>query len=547
MSSNSDISLELNSRTRADLRTDFNEIYFLATSLLKRLDQFSNELSMLDGISAQAGELESGLLQVILNKLNSVKSTAKVSLDALGDIGSSREIEDYLAEKKQLQEALRILYRNSGALICSNEWQSPSFGSPVVKRLGRDRDVITDRGYDYKPDRHMDALRMENKFLENYLGFQESGKAQAFFTPSGTSAYASVLNYLQMWKGIRSNALMIGKSYFATREITQRAFGSELAIIDGSNTDLIIEKIKELKPSVIFCEPLSNTANLDCVDILNIIDFLADSYEHEVCLVVDSVCTPGLFRGCTHIKNPPNHLTFFITESLIKYFQYGMDIVGAGVIIVSGNDPAFENFWRVRARLGVVLGDTSVCMLPELHWPIFDERLKRFERNAMALAESLVSYQKNFQTPILKKVIYPGLNDCSQLESAKRLPFKGSILNLAFNEEYESVEFFRFFNSVLFTNAKRLGADINFSTSTGFNNTRIYITDVNSPKAEPFLRVSVGTETAIEMQKIEQVFIQAFEEVVELLKDRELCDQVTSQAVTFRAMQQAKGICARAV
>ena len=60
-------------------------------------------------------------------------------------------------------------------------------------------------------------------------------------------------------------------------------------------------------------------------------------------------------------------------------------------------------------------------------------------------------------------------------------------------------------------NAKKKKVSINGGTSFGFNTTRIYLTARNTDYGMPFIRVSVGTENIIELEKVKDVFTKTLQ------------------------------------
>ena len=141
-----------------------------------------------------------------------------------------------------------------------------------------------------------------------------------------------------------------------------------------------------------------------------------------------------------------------------------------------------------------------------------EQRLKRFERNTMYITEHLSKTITQIQGNI-EKIVYPGLPTHPSFSWSKTYVFHGSYFVLQFKNKFRNVATYKRFVNCVMKAAKKSNVSINGGTSFGFDTTRIYITARNSDNGIPFVRVSMGTESISQIERITDVFrevIQSF-------------------------------------
>ncbi|MEY4722804.1 MAG: hypothetical protein RLZZ324_317, partial [Candidatus Parcubacteria bacterium] len=167
---------------------------------------------------------------------------------------------------------------------------------------------------------------------------------------------------------------------------------------------------------------------------------------------------------------------------------------------------------RARVHLGTNMPDASVLALPEPDRELLMRRMRRMGRNAQTLAERLDEHLTGRTKGSVAHVVYPGLPSHSSAPWAKERWFHGSTLVLAFRTGFRTVARYQAFVNRVIDLARNARVDLVSGTSFGLDVTRVYLTAVHATDVtRPFVRVSVGTETAAEIEALTDVFISAID------------------------------------
>lgn len=132
----------------------------------------------------------------------------------------------------------------------------------------------------------------------------------------------------------------------------------------------------------------------------------------------------------------------------------------------------------------------------------------RFERNTTFLAKEVQTYIDHNPKLSFEKVIYPALSNHPAYNWNREIKFHGSYFSLKFKKNKNNPKTYKKFVKKIIDTAKIENVQIVNGTSFGFNNTRIYLTSLRSDFGTPFVRISIGTENIIEINKIKEVFIK---------------------------------------
>jgi cystathionine beta-lyase/cystathionine gamma-synthase len=196
-----------------------------------------------------------------------------------------------------------------------------------------------------------------------------------------------------------------------------------------------------------------------------------------------------------------------VVESLLKFHQFGFDRVSGGIICAPVGSE--QGLFETRMHLGTIMPDASVLAMPLPHRELFDARLARIGRNARLLAEKLAAAVEKGDSHV-SRVIHPSLPSYEGYEWSKDLSFQGPFVTLSFKEGKQGVSHYDAFVSRVTAAAKKAGIDIVGGTSFGFDTTRLYVTARYATGiTNPFVRISVGTETKREIEALARVFEEA--------------------------------------
>ena len=453
-----------------DREQDIRELEFIASDKLHRLSQFQKDFSRFSQFLSAAEK----------------KLTEEKILDL------KEKFKDYL-KNGQDTNTLRLLVAQFASLMIGSDWQSPSYDYSLIPWAGRQTGKITGTVNDYKRDVHLDEKIYEKQFLSEYIDARFKFRLSAFLTNSGQAGFQTILTYLLSEGKINGKVLCGASSYFQYKQILKGTFGKNLIEVKEADTKEILTSIKKNKPKAIFLDSLCNSSQIAVPDLDTILQYLYHSYREEIYLIIDNTCLSVFCQPFILRKNNPRiHLLTF--ESLNKYHQYGLDRVTGGIIVCDARDAS--GIYEYRKHAGTNITDFSLFCLPAPNRRLLENRLKRHQRNALSLAEFLDSPKV--------QVIYPGLPQHPGYPILKNRGFSGSFLNLSFKNN--NPKYFKKIISGTIDLAKKEKVNLVAGTSFGLNTTRIYLTSLWTKYGQPFLRISAGTESHADLEKLKIVF-----------------------------------------
>lgn len=494
-----------------DLLADFSELDYLYTSLLKTIGDFVVEMQK----TKQHIGSESFLW--VMHQTNDVQKSLETSRNKIRSILKSipgvaktqTNLQFLVGQKAQYYDLLRSQSAVTASLITSTDWQSPSFLHSEQSMAGRFTGKIIGTINDYKRDKHFDEQAYEKAFIKEYVDGTFKLPIPAFLTNSGMAAFTTILNFLQMEQKV-AGPIVIGKAiYFENKELVKKIFQGNVVEVDEMNTKQILDAIYSVHPAVVIFDSLCNAADIPLPDIAMIAKAVIKSTKDDVYLIIDNTCLSVALQPLPLIFVRTRKVHLIVFESLNKYHQFGMDKVTAGIIWGWGKN--IDKLFSVRERSGTNITDTSCYVLPLPNRILLMQRLLRFQRNTSYITSSLQSYlDKNRETKF-DTIVYPALPNHPSYTWAKDLPFQGSYFAIRFKDKYRSTKHYQRFLKKIITEAKKQHVQIVAGTSFGFNNTRIYLTSLRSDFGEPFIRVSLGTENRLELEKIKDVFLKVLD------------------------------------
>ena len=251
-----------------------------------------------------------------------------------------------------------------------------------------------------------------------------------------------------------------------------------------------------------FLDSLSNTAWMPMPDLPRVIERLRgrDTY-----LIVDNTC---LSVGCQpfELAGAGDAVRLVVFESLLKYAQFGLDRVNAGVIVARAADA--EALDRYREHTGANIPDFAAHALPPPDRNVLERRLGRIERNALYLAARLAESASPGVT-----VVHPGLPGHPGADVAARLRFSGGCLSVVLPDTEQRLDRQRALVEAAVAEAARRQVRLVAGSSFGFDTTRIYLTAANAERGTPFVRVAAGTEHRLELEPLATALAAATERV----------------------------------
>ncbi len=445
--------------------------------------------------------------------LLSIYEKCASDLRELLSVRDQSRLDECLQVRDRVADILRNFQGVSGALLASSGWQSPSFLAAKHSQAGLETGSITGTVNDYKRDQHWDELRYEQAFVKEYIDSALRFTPFAFVTASGMAAFTTIVATLLDDPTCKGPVLIGASSYFENIQIAQLYFPSRVILVDEMDVEAIIEAIRVHKPSVLFLDTMCNAITMAAPDLATLIPRIFHVLESPLTLVLDATGTSMTYQVLNDIPLLNIKLHVIVFESLLKFHQYGMDRVSGGIMWRTAMSP-FPLFGR-RMHIGTNLVDASVLSLPWPNRSILKKRLGRHHRNATMIAQALDIHVRSDRRTVLERIVYPGLPNHPAHAWMKDRDFHGAFFVIVLKERYRKTATHMKFLEYAVEEARNRGVELIAGSSFGLSKTRVYLTALRAVgTTEPFLRISAGTETVIEVEKIISALTRALERLV---------------------------------
>lgn len=400
---------------------------------------------------------------------------------------------------------LRVCYSMYASLVTGLNWQSPAIKSSEETRVGLECEEIKADWNDYKRDRSSDTFAVEKYFKQNILKCSDDDVVHLF--NSGMAAFTTILYFL-LCEGIVKNKILASSHiYVESKMILSKIFLEKVEFLQINNTEDILEAIYTNKSNVVFIEPVSNTSILRLFDVNRIIDNLITNYTEEIFLIVDITCSFGFATYLDNIKLP-NNIKIIVHGSILKAPQLGLERVNCGFIQGINLKEKSEKILDYRTLSGTNIQDFATYLLPRTNKEHLRKRLKIIEKNAVYLAKSMQSLDK--EKRVISEVIYPALETHPDYNLSKRIGFSGFFFNIKFVSNLNRDKYFELFTKEVIKLAKVYHSNIVHGASFGFNNTSIYYSVGWDEPENHYIRISTGVEGNEEIKIIKDILIEAF-------------------------------------
>lgn len=494
----------------SNLKNSFDEIQFALYHLKKDIDNWSLRFNSFNSLSKEnkffIGE-QSLILSNEINKLINESLNFNQYLDHLKKITPvESELDSLLSQKKNLYLGLRNCLSSYSSIITCLNWQSPSVKSGLGTRIGLERETIKADWNDYKRDRSSDTFFVENLYKTNI--FSDNDKNSVFHLFNGGMAAFTTIIYFLLCESIVKNKILISSQiYVESRLLLNKIFKGKISLLSHNNTEEIIKEIINQKPEVVFLEKISNTNLLRLFDVNEIISKLSKLYHQDIYFIIDTTCSFA-FNDYLDTNSLPSNIKLIFHGSALKAPQLGLERVNAGYLKAINLEKLSEKILDYRTLSGTSIQDSSAYLIPATNKELICKRLKTIEANTIELAQSLLNIDP--QQKIIETIVYPGLKCHPDYELSKIIGFNGFFFNIKFVEKYSKDKYYEMLTNKLINIAKAQKCDLVHGGSFGFNNTSVYYSVGWDEPENHYLRVSLGTETLYELDKIKLVFKKAF-------------------------------------
>ena len=499
----------MDEETQGDLVADFAELQALVRSGLARVQAHQTDLERMrqqyqpqtfEQLQTSASELEKKFQKI----LAAIDEDAQRVASSGG--GSDTTLTEALAHKKALSDLARTVQSELASVLSAGEWQSPSFLHSVFSEAGSKTGAVQVGANDYKRDMYPDERAYAQEFVAAYVDQGPRLVPVAFPTSSCMAAITTVLGHLRL--GVKeSDRILVGRStYFQTKWILEHLFPGQVVYIDELDTEGIVAFAREHQPPIVVFDSIGNSGELPMTNVKELIPALARVLSRHATLVLDNT-TLGVFAQPLHFLPVGLHMRLIVVESLSKYHQFGFDRANGGILWTPAG-LSIQELGHARIHMGTNLPDASLYVLHKPNRALFEKRLLRIGRNAQRLAERLDGVLKSSLGPA-SHIVYPGLPSHPSYAWAKDLPFCGGFFVIAFRPGKQKFSEYDAFVVRVFAEATRRGVPLIGGTGFGFTTTRVYVPGRTATEKDAFVRVSVGTETAGELEALGDVFIAA--------------------------------------
>lgn len=487
--------------SRDDLLEDAETLQFLGASAIKKLEKhvrslkndtksYESRIAVL--LTSSAEQLLSEFSGAVTRILQIKKELEHAST---GDIHKIRDT------KKMCASMIRVLYSRLGTTLAEGNWQSPSFASALSSEAGSETGTIYPSQDDYKRDAYAAEREYAQRYVSEYVDHAILRSVTALNTSSGMSAFATVVEAVRGEFPTHGSVLAGSESYFQNKWVLENKFGNSVQYADELNADNFLQHANELQPDLICLDSFSS-AKAALPNVSKILRTLPQIVKHPFSLVLDNTVLSTSYQPLTDVPRNST-MQIYVIESLLKYHQFGLDRVNAGIIWSLSNHASRMS--AARMHLGAIIPEASLHSLPEPNRVLFDARLKRIGDNAELLARRLHAFAKDNGT-FVESVAHPSLH---VKKTDSQSFFRGPFVVLRFKQEYDSVKKYDQFVARVIGKAREKGVGLVGGTSFGFDVTRIYVAArLAEGLSKPYLRISVGTETVDEISALADVFEQ---------------------------------------
>jgi len=490
----------MTNQTRIDLAQDFLEYRTVIHNATDRLSSLKSALS-----PTITTESNIPIVKTTIDSLFDQYLSIQIAIDAADC--KHDEIEAIIDTKNRCFQQLRTLQGLTAAVLVSTDWQSPSFNHSLHSNAGSQTGKIVENATDYKRDNHLDAQHYENAFRDTFIDAPWHNPQTAHVTSSCMSALTVVAGSILSTQK-HDRPVIIGKhSYFQNKQVVDGLFGKRVHYANELNAIAFLHDIDQLQPCAIFIDSLCNVSEVGIPDLEHLIPIISKRIHHRTTLVIDNSGLATSFQPLQYLPKL-SKLSIVIVEGLNKYHQYGFDRVTSGILWAS----KFSQLplAGLTQDYGAIIGDASALSLPPPNRALFDAHLARIGRNALELAIATQNEISKRSMSPFSHVAYPGLPNHPTYDRCKNRSFNGGFFSINFKKPFNTPRFYdRFVNDVIST-AKAHNVPIICGTGFGFTTSRIYVTArFASQHVTPFIRLSAGSETWDEMERVKIVLQKA--------------------------------------
>jgi cystathionine gamma-synthase len=383
------------------------------------------------------------------------------------------------------ESALRSAYRLTGMLGSLAAWTAPATQESSALNsfpIAASRDVVAYARYGCP------EISAQELAYASMLGF-DSGKTRLVLTSSGMAALSLIENFLLRDVLSPHDRLLLHPGiYFETRQQLQSLAFLDVHTARGGSRAEMIEAIAEIRPKVVFVDPLTNSMDYRAIDMLRLLDDADRFCEPDTWFVIDGTLLSGGFDPFT--AHDRHNVRVLYYESGCKYLQFGMDLGPAGIVVVDG--VLAERFLELRRGIGAIASEALV--LPRASRAAYLDYLCAQTACALAVATSVDEYgERGGRTHI--RAAHPLLPDHPDYSESSAYAHLGGVLMFKFtNARLNRRKPLEAFIDALMRQAVLQNMPLTTGVSFGFRVPRISAAWSSYDEDHAFLRLSAGID-----------------------------------------------------
>lgn len=489
------------------LRRSLEELQYIGDYLKNELSDWGRKLESTDYFYQQIKKLAEERYKLLSREIYDfiieteiLTTELTVSLNSLQE----KDLIKHIEKRKILFLTARSVLSSYASLVTFLNWQSPSLRSSKKSRMGIEKYPINWDFNDYKRDRSNDTIYLEKQLEKKLLISKGTGvKPVLRLFNCGMAAFTSIIYALLGEKLVTNKVLLSSSIYVEALLLMNKFFADRLYVIKTNDTGSIISEILQKKPNVVILEPLSNTADMPLFDVETIVKEVSSKYKEDIYFIIDVTCFIGFENIVDNFKIPKN-IKIIFHGSILKSPQVGMERVNSGFVMSFGLEHFKHDILDYRTFSGTNMQDICANLFPVFSRKLVKRRQLIIQRNTVAIAKHLKSLDSKHS--IFEAIVYPGLHEHADHMKAKRMGFAGPFMNIKFLPKIMTDKHFEYFTNNFIESAKEAGCDVVHGASYGFNETSIYYALGWEGFGDHYIRLSVGTETPYEIEKIKDAF-----------------------------------------
>ena len=286
----------------------------------------------------------------------------------------------------------------------------------------------------YDRDGSSIVSRAENQLLET-LKF-DSSLYSLKLTSSGMAAFNLIITTVTSYILNKESLIM------ATPKIWWES-DERLRLLEGYNSKRfssfkhfdILQEVIEERPTLVFMDPITNFKEMYSTDIITFLENLDHLIDWEIYVVIDGTMISGTFNP--YVVNS-QFITIIYYESIIKYLEWGLDIVQSGLVVIPKRLNEMIN--KIRGFTGTILSEQNAWLLPYIEREKYLERMNIISKNALMFTEYISNSNR---LKGLIHVSYPGHKKHDYYQDTKNFYCTGGVVCMWFeNNNLNNTNYF---------------------------------------------------------------------------------------------------------